>query len=462
MAVDNTGITSLAGLSTGLDTSSIVSQLTELRRNPAVRLGYRLDVINARRDGLQESSNLLSSLRSRAQALRSEALWNPGQEVASSDEKIASVTRASGSPSGSHTLNVISLARAQQLKSGASFVGAGGDDTLSIQIGAGTAKTVSILSGDSLESIAEKINGTSGIGVYASVISERLYLSGKSSGTANGITVTSTGSLASDMGLTTSIASADTTYTINGSGVQTASSNTVTDAVAGLSITLKGVGSATISVSESAIAPEKIADAVSAYVDAYNAAVKGMRQRVSEKPVENPANAVDRKKGALFSDSTLQGTLSSMASWSSRSNASLDSGFESLSDLGIRTLAAGSAGANEGQISFDRKVFLERIAQNPDQVRLALDRTTGSASTEGLSQWAERQINAFIGTTGSLTYSIKGKDSEKKSITDRQARINERADRYSAQLRRQYNALETAMSTLNSQGSRLSGALAQL
>lgn len=462
MAVDSSGLTSLTGMSSGMDTASIVSQLTQLRRNPAVKLGYQLDVINARRDGLQESSNLLSSLRSQAQALRSDSLWNPGQLVSSSDEKVASVTRVAGSPAGSHSLNVISLARAQQVKTGAAFVAAAADDTLTIQLGSGTAKSVSILAGDDLDAIASKINGTSGMGVYASVVSDRLYLSGKSSGTANSISVTSSGSLASGMGLSTTISAADTTYTINGGSVQTASSNTVTDAVAGLSITLKSTGSATISVAESSVSGEKVADTLQAFVDAYNASVKGLRSRASEKPVENPATSLDRKKGALFNDSTLQSTLSSMATWSSRTNASLSSGYQTLSDLGINSVAAGLAGATEGQLTFDRQAFLEKFSEDPDQVRLALDRTTASASTEGLSQWAERQINSFIGSTGSLTYSIKGRDSEKKSIADRQARINERADRYSAQLRRQFNALETAMSTLNAQSSRLSGALAQL
>ena len=96
MALDSSGITSLSGLSSGLDTASIVSQLTQLRRQPSIKLGYQLDVVGARRDGLQESSNLLAALRSQSQALSGDSLWNPVQTVSSSDEKVASVTRVAG------------------------------------------------------------------------------------------------------------------------------------------------------------------------------------------------------------------------------------------------------------------------------------------------------------------------------------------------------------------------------
>lgn len=462
MAINDTGITSLAGLSSGLDTTSIVSQLTQLRRNPAVKLGYQLDVVSARREGMQEVSNLLSSLRSRAQALKSESLWSATQTATVSDEKIASVIRSAGSPDGANSFVVSSLARAEQRRSDASFIAALEDDTLTIQVGGGAAKQVSITSGDALDTIASKINSVSGMGVFASVVSDRLYLSGKSSGSSNIISVTSTGGTAAAMNLSTSIAAADAAYSVNGGAVQTSSSNTVTDAVAGLSITFKSVGSTTIAVSGGTVSAEAVADKLSEYVDAYNAAVKGIRSRTSERPVTAPTTAVDRRKGALFSDSTLNGLNSSLASFAYRTNSSLASGFQSLSDLGITTAAPGAAGSTDGQLVFNRESFLERYAENPDEMKLAITRITSSASSEGLAQWTERQLDAMIGSSGTLTLAIKGQDNRRSSITDRQARINERADRYAANLRRQYNALESALSTLNSQGSGVSAALARL
>jgi flagellar hook-associated protein 2 len=462
MALDSSGITSLSGMSSGLDTASIISQLTQLRRQPSIKLGYQLDVIGARRDGLQESSNLLAALRSQSQALSGDSLWNPVQTVSSSDEKVASVTRVAGAPAGSHSIQVLSLARAQQKRSSVSYVGASADDTLSIQLGAGAVKTVGLTAGDSIETIAGKINSISGMGVYASVVSDRLYLSGKSSGTANSISVTSSGSAAAEMGLEDAITAADTSYSLNGGATSTSSSNTLTDAVAGLSITLKSIGTAAVSVAESSISVSALADQVGKWVETYNSAVKGMRARISEQPVAQPQNAIDRRAGSLFNNSALRGALSAMSSWASHSNTSLTAGYQALSDLGITTAAAGASNAKDGQLSFDREAFLVKYADNPEQVKLALDNATGSATTEGLAQWTARQLDSLIGSTGSVTYSVKGQDAQKKSIGERQVRINERADRYSAQLRKQYNSLETSLSTLNSQSGGLSAALARL
>lgn len=462
MATNPSGLTSLAGMATGLDTNSIVSQLTQLRRSPAIKLGYQLEVNTARREGLQEVSNLLSSLRSRAQALKNDTLWTSSQSVSVSDDKLASVSRTSNSAVGASTISVTALARAEQKRADTSFVAALEDDTLTVQVGSGAAKQVSLSAGDALDTIASKINAVSGIGVYASVISGRLYLSGKSSGAENTISLTSTGSTAAAMNLSTSLSASDASYSLNGGPVQTSSSNTVTDALGGLSITFKSTGSFGITVSGGDVSGEAVADKLSEYVDAYNAAVRGIRSRTSERPVSSPANAVERRRGALFSDVTLGSIGSSLANWTTRVNSSLATGFQSFSDLGISTAAAGSAGAISGELTFDREAFLSRFAENPAEMKLAVTRVTGSASSEGLSQWTERQLEAMIGASGTLAVAIKGRDSQGKLLTERQARINERADRYSANLRRQYNALESAMSTLNSQGSSISSALARL
>ena len=457
-------VTSLSGLGSGLDTTTIVSQLVALRRQPATKLGYQMDVIQARHDGLQEVSNLLSALRSQSQSLSSDALWSSSQSVSSSDSAIVGVSRNTDTAAGSHTLQVLGLARAEQQRSAATFLGVPEDDVLHIALGSATPTSISLLAGDTLQTVADKVNAVAGSNIFASVVNERLYFSGKTAGAANNITVSSDNSTASTMGLTASISAADASYKLNGGATQTSTSNTVTDAIAGLSLSLKQVGTATIAVSESATSAENLASKVSDWVDAYNQSAKGIRERVTAKPASKPTTTAGRQQGALFNDSTLQATQSSLRTWSTRTVSGVDSGYDSLSELGITTAAGGAVvgSASSGQLSFDRAKFLAAYAANPAQVKLALNHASASSASEGLAQWSEKQINLMIGSTGTVAAAIKGQNSEKTIITDRQARINERADRYSAQLTRQFNAMETAMSTLNSQGSNLNAQILKL
>src|SRR5207248_2399552 len=141
---------------------------------------------------------------------------------------------------------------------------------------------VSIAAGDSLQTIADKLNGANGVPVYASVAGGKLVLSSKSTGAANTISLTSDGTLAGDLGLTETIQPLDAHYTVNSGAQQSSATNVVTDAIVGVTLTLKGTTSSPVSVVVGAPGPDTdtVTAKVQAFVDAYNATVDLIHSKV--------------------------------------------------------------------------------------------------------------------------------------------------------------------------------------
>lgn len=355
-------------------------------------------------------------------------------------------------------LSVLSLARAEQQRSSTSFSSAGSDDVLRISVGSGEVKTVSISSGDNLGAISTKINQSSDMGVYASVLDGRLYLSSKTTGAANTISVTSQSTLADDMGLSVYSSASDATYTVNGGAVQSSATNTVKTAVPGLSIVFKQTGDSGITVGDSTVSADAIADKIGALVTAYNNAGKSLKDSVSTQPVKNPTTNSEKMQGAMFNNRTLQSALTDMRSWYSHTS-SASGGASLFQSLGIKTQVAGSASSLSGnpQLTFDRQTFLDAYAADPEKAKKMVSNLTNDASSEGLSQWVQRQVNNMVGAEGIITTAAKGQDSQRKTLVERQDRINQRATVYETFLRQQYTHMETILGTLQSQNSQLAG-----
>ena len=105
---------SLGGLSSGLDTQSIVDQLIAIDRAPETRMKLQQSALQARQDALTDIGTRLRNLRARS---RTSARPRPGrtrQSLEVSDSSKLTATRLSGAAPGGHEINVTSLARAEQ------------------------------------------------------------------------------------------------------------------------------------------------------------------------------------------------------------------------------------------------------------------------------------------------------------------------------------------------------------
>ena len=461
MASSNSPLINFGGIASGLDTNTIVAQLVALRKQPATMLDDKISLASVRKNGLQAASNQLASLKSAATALSNSDLWVSTQTTQVSDGNVLTAARTSLTAPGGYSINVIGLARAEQQKSNGTFTNAAANDTLHIQVGTGTTKDVDVTSGDSLDTIATKINNTSGIGVYASVINGSLYLSGKTTGSTNTVSLTSDGTTAADLGMTVSSSAADAQYTVNGGAIKTSSSNTVKDAVAGLSLTLKQTGTASVTMGEVESSASDIADKIQAFVDAFNSTGTAIQGQITTKPVPKATTASDKLVGSLFNDTSLQAVMSNMRTWYGHQAPGTSTSM--LDKLGIKTPSAGT-GALGGppKLTFDRQAFLDAYAADPVATKALINNYTNDASTEGLAQWATRQVDALNGTSGVVTTAMNGQDSQVKLYKDRQTRIIDRAAIYETRLRAQFTHMETSLSSIQSQNSQLSGQITGL
>lgn len=178
---------SIGGLATGIDTTTLISQLMYLERAPERILSAKKKTIQSQVDVFNQISGALSSLKGLAAGMNTAASFR-GMKVSVGDSKVATATASSSALPGAHSVTVNSLARSQRQVSDQGYASASdlNFNTGSIVITGGSSPvTVAIAQGkNSLGGIAAAINA-SGANLTASVIHDgsanpnRLVITGK-------------------------------------------------------------------------------------------------------------------------------------------------------------------------------------------------------------------------------------------------------------------------------------------
>jgi flagellar hook-associated protein 2 len=468
----------VGGLASGLDTNQIISQLMAIERRPRTRLEQRQKVEEARQTALRDIQTRLRNLQSAAAALRDAATWGDRQTVETSDATRVSARRVGGAAAGGYTIQVDGLARAAQTTQGTSLSAAAAADTLRITVGA-TTVDVAITAGDSLQTIADRINGTSDVPVYASVVSGKLVLSGKETGAANTISVADGDTanaydLATALGFAQSQAPADADFWLNGVHVTDRASNVVTDALVGVELTLKATtGGATIGVSVGTPGPdtEAVQAKVQAFVEQYNSTLDFIRSKLEEERVANPRTDAERAKGTLRGDPGLTMLLSRMRQAVSDVFTGGSSDIDQLSEVGLTTGASTGASALNrnavaGMLTLDAAKLAEKLASDFGKVRALFTKVTGTYATEGLSQRLARYLDpwlqgdgtnaAFLGSRITASQQLVG------TLKDQMASIDLRLAQRERALRLEFTAMERALQQARDQGTWLQGQLGTL
>lgn len=223
-----TGI-SFGGLSSGIDTTSIIQKLVSLEAQPIQTYQNRLQELQGTQSVLSQFKAQLQQITAATGALNSPMAFNP-VKANSSDATVATITGTTSSSTGIYGLSVTKLAQAQKIASTAQT------DTTSALSQTGSfvinGKTIQVASTDSLQKIAQNINGASA-GVTASIIdggSGHAYLTiaANSTGVKNKIQIADiTGSVLGNLGVLGGPAAPRETIT-NGVTSSNFSSNTKT------------------------------------------------------------------------------------------------------------------------------------------------------------------------------------------------------------------------------------------
>jgi flagellar hook-associated protein 2 len=355
---------------------------------------------------------------------------------------------------GSFAVTVEALARADVRTQSSSLTAAGAADTLHVASGANTFD-VAIAAGDDVGTMAAKINAANG-GVTASVVDGRLRLTAGSTGAAAAVSVTSDGSLASDLGMTVTLAGQDARFTVDGVA-GTRATNRVADAIPGVTLDLRGATAGapvTVTADPSAVDADGVVARAKALVTAYNAAVDALNTAVSEKPAASGAGA----KGAFFGDDLYETLLARLNGVVTAPVTGLAPGRNQAATVGLST------GASSGAISTD--ALSGRLVLDEQQLRdaLASDRggvaaLLGGDSPQGIAARLDGVLTSAMSATGLLTGRVAAETARlggyRSSIDDANVRLAQRE----AYLRAQFTAMETALGQLHDLQSRLGAQL---
>ncbi len=450
----------VAGLASGLDTTSMISQLMAVESQPRQQLATQQTLDQFTQSLLQGFQSQLQSVSSALDGLHSPTLFTQTQGVDSSDPTKVVASSASGAGVGGYQVDVSQLANSAQRTY--SFTSPASAGTITID-GHDTA----IAAGATIDDVVSAINGDSNATVYAAATdSGTLILSSRQTGD------TGTGFIAltdSSGSLTEQTAKAkqgrDALFTVDGVA-GSSQSNTVTNAIAGVSLTLKGVtttsGPVTVTVGAPGADSSAITSALQSFVSVYNSTVDAIRSKLTETSVPNPSSTSDKEKGILFNDSDLSDLLDQMRQAIYTPIAGLPDGMNSLADLGVSTgdpSTTVSQDTLDGKLSLDTSKLATALQSNPSGVR---DLLAGTATTTGWARSFQSIVDGASNVGGTLDVRIQGETADIKDLTSSIADWDQRLALRQQSLQAQFTAMETALSQSQSQGQWLSGQLASL
>jgi flagellar hook-associated protein 2 len=231
--------------------------------------------------------------------------------------------------------------------------------------------------GDSLQNVITRIN-SSGAGVTATFdpFTDQMVLTSDSMGGAviqmedvAGNLLAATGLLAATQSL-----GENASYSINGGATRYSTSNVITDAVPGVTITMNDITDAPVKISVN-LATSSISAAVGTFVTSYNKAVENIRSLTKYDPE-------GRGNGLLFGDATVQRLEGALRTSLTGAQNGMPAGLRTLSDIGISFGAVGAAVGTTNDLIFDAAKFNAKLQSDPEAVAALLTAFTASASLD--------------------------------------------------------------------------------
>lgn len=380
------------GLGSGLDIAGLVTQLVSAERAPHDnRLLRREGELTADISALGTFKSDVQGLQTSLSALASATTFE-SRVAASSDPKLLTATAGAGAPAGSFDIAVTSLATRQSLAVRHEFsaitesVGTGiltftlgttgynahesdstqdGYTSFAAQAGKASVSVTVDNTNNTLQGVRDAINN-SNVGVTAAIVNNgsgfQLTLTSDKSGAENSVRIVvddagdgndtdanglsrlafnNDGSVGASR-VQQTVSASDAAFSVNGLAL-TSSSNEVSNVIGGLSFSLLGTTSSLekITVTDNTAA---IKSAVTAFVAGYNAYATSLTAMTQY-------NATTDVAGTLVGDFTVASTSRRIKEILDSKAQGVTAELASLSQLGIRTSAAGTLTLNEATLN---------------------------------------------------------------------------------------------------------------
>ena len=543
------GISS-AGIGSGLDIEGIISSLMAAERIPLTKVSQERTAINTKISIYGIIKNSFADLKSAADKLSNLSNLNP-LKVTSSDDKQVGATASPTAAKGTYSIQVSQLAKAQSVAAPSvatadTNVGTG---SLTITLGSydsgtntftnnadKTPVTINIGTGQqTLEGIRQAIND-SNAGVNASIINDgngsRLVLTSKDTGAVNGfklevadadgnntdtaglsrLAFDPTAAVGAGKNASSLQVAQNANFTINNLAVSKAS-NTVTDAVQGLTLNLKAVTTTAVNL-EVGLDDTALKTTLDGFVAAYNKIrgnLKDQQQKDATLSKETTPSALERsmrnilreqvaqygiglsdiglnfdKDGVLSLDKTkldaavaadpsilekvftntatttdarikyvgantktLEGTYAINISTAFDGSNTVAGTVNGVAGTGVGNLLRGATGDASEGLQFS-------VAQGASGNLGTITFSKGLG--ERLSDW----IDTLSAEGGALASRTEGLNSRKSRLDDQEDRINLRLEQVEKRYRAQFTALDTMLASMQQTSSYLSQQLAAL
>lgn len=453
--------TTVSGIGSNIDTQSIVKSLVDAERAPKqTQINNQTLKATTSLSSIGKIQAALDAFRGALESMKTASSFS-GLSGSSSDDKVATVTTGVGAAAGSFSLLVTKLATASKIATkvfadgASSVVNAGAAPTsLTIKQGSNTFD-VSIPAGATLQQVRDSINSQyANQGLSANILTDangsRMVLTSSTTGVGSELTLSGTSGL--NVGTTVLASPQNAEYVLDGVSMSS-KSNTIADAVSGITVKLTGVSPtpsgggaatpATITVSASSTS---LKSAVKGFVDTYNALIKAANAETQV------TTGVDGSvtSGALTGDSSLRSLMTAVRT---ELNAMGGTGqMKSLAQFGVQT------DQKTGLLSVNDKIFDAAVVTNGADINGIFAGDTGllarmKSATDG---FAQKTTGVFAARSASLTDSLndlkKQQDSLDARMVSLQASLSAKytaMDSLVAKLRAQSDSIMTTLNALN-------------
>lgn len=437
------GSFSSPGIGSGLNVNQLVSQLVAAERAPQDRRIARQET-DARADltAFNQIRGTLSALQATVNALDG-AGGAAGRRATVQANAGFTASASSSAAVGRYSIEVESLATAQKRQSLAVSETADlGTGTLAFTVGSDTFN-VTLGPTTTLAQLRNAINtATGGRGLNATIVKgdagSVLVLNAVSAGSAGAVNIASSGTIgAFAAAISVTTPAADAVVKVDGV-TRTASSNRLTDLIAGVTLDLIEADDNTSFSLEITADNANVRTAVQSFISAYNTALGSLRS-------VSAFNPETRTGGPLVGDSTVRGLQQAL-------RGVVGNAFSELSSLGVRS-------AKDGSLTLDAAKFDEALASRPSAVAELFRKS--SVDSLG-ARLAARLDGAVAPNSGLLESRTKALNDRLKGLQTDRDRLDVRIARVEDGYRRQFTALDGIVAQLQSTSSFLTQELARL
>jgi len=282
-----------------------------------------------------------------------------------------------------------------------------------------------------LAQLRDAINAsTGGRGLSATVVNgdagSVLVLNAARSGSANAISLSASGSIATfAAGLTVTTPAADALVRVDGVS-RSAPENRLTDLITGLSLDLTRAAPGASFTLDIGTDPSNTRNALQGFITAYNTALGALRN-------VSAFNAETRQGGPLLGDAAVRGLAQQL-------RGAAGDAFGPLSALGVR-------GSKDGSLSLDAARFDAALASDAGALRRLFDPTAAGSLGQVLGQRLDAAVTA---NSGSIDQRTRALNDRLRGLEGSRDRLDARIERIEANLRRQFNALDGLVAQLQS------------